>query len=132
MHGAMTMQWFRSKGFSFVALFALSLQFALSFGHLHLDTGIIGAQHPSKILATHDATESIVALDAASGDLPEHNDDYCSICAVIHLARSLVLSPAPSLLLLPSYVRAEFTAENEASVAGLNRTSFQARAPPIA
>jgi hypothetical protein len=127
------MVWFRSraKEFSFVALLALFLQLGLSFGHLHLDAGATGAGHAAKILAVDDATAPISAVDSASQDLPGDNDGYCAICAVIHLARALVLSPAPSLLLPAVQAQAQFAPENAAAAAELGRTPFQARAPPI-
>jgi hypothetical protein len=130
----MAMSWFRSraKGFSFFALFALSLQLALSFGHLHFDHGVTGPQQPSKIAAIDGATAPIATVHSDSQGLPEHNGDYCSICAVIHLARSLVLSPAPCLPLPARYTQTKFAPEDCVAAAGLGRTPFQARAPPIA
>jgi hypothetical protein len=132
-HSVTTMYWFRSraKEFSYVALFALSLQLVLSFGHLRINAGANGAGHAAKILAVDDATASISAVDPASQGLPGDNDDYCAICAVIHLARTLVLAPAPSLLLPATYAQAQFAPENDAAAAELlGRTPFQARAPP--
>ena len=133
-HGARTMHWFRSraKGFSFVALFALSLQLALSFGHLHLNASVTGARQSWKFFTVDDATARIAAVDSASQDAPEHSDDYCAICAVIHLARSLVLSPAPPLLLPGSYAQAQFAPEDAVASAELSRAPFNARAPPTA
>jgi hypothetical protein len=128
------MQWFRSraKGFSLVALFALSLQLALSFGHLHFKAGIAGEEHTAKIAALDDATALLSPIISASQDLPGDNDEYCAICAVIHLARSLVLSPAPCLLLPATYAQARFTPEDDSAAAEPSRIPFRARAPPIA
>jgi hypothetical protein len=127
----MTMQWFRShaKECSFLALLALSLQLALCFGHLHVDTRDTGARHASKIFAVDETR--ISAVDPARQDEPQHNDDYCAICSVMHLARSLVLSPVPFLLLPATYTQAQFAPENDAPAAELSRTAFQARGPPI-
>jgi Protein of unknown function (DUF2946) len=132
-HGATAMHWFRSraKGYSFLALFALLLQLALSFSHLHLDAAVSGARHSSKIFAVDNAAAPISAVDPASQDLPEHGDDYCAICGVIHLARSVILSPAPSLLPPATYARAQFAPQTHSAAAEPSRTPFQARAPPI-
>src|SRR5262245_40731192 len=129
----MAISWFRSraKGFSFLALFALSLQLVLSFGHLHFERGVAGPQHSSKIVAVDDANAPLAAVHSDSQGLPENNDDYCSICAVIHLARSLVLSPAPCLPLPATYAQTKFAPEDCVAAAALSRTPFQARAPPI-
>jgi hypothetical protein len=115
------MKWVRSniKYGSRLALFALALQFALSFGHFHVDAA--------------QATPAFQSLQQAPFD---HESDQpagepCEICAIVAMA-STVLSATPPLLVLPQAVDflylttdAEFVHPNSASIA------FQPRAPPI-
>ena len=143
------MRWFRSKvrlG-SRLALFALAIQFALSFGHFH---GSIARAAPASIGAepsepceaapfavSHPDSFAGYSADAVrpkpgSGEDPAGQpSDDCAICAVMALANT-VLFATPPLLLLPQAVQflylttdAEFVHLNSASVA------FQPRAPPI-
>jgi hypothetical protein len=115
------MNWFRSniKHGSRLALLALAIQFALSFGHFH---GI--------------AAQAAPAIQQASQQAPSNQDsdhqptDPCAICAVMALANATLFA-TPPVLLLPQAVEflylttdAEFVHLDHASVA------FQPRAPP--
>jgi hypothetical protein len=88
------MRWFRSnRGTSgALALFALALQIALAFGHIHLRdfAGVPGV---------------VVAHATAPDPTSDHNnghstDDCCLICAAAKLAGTLVL-PSQIALVLP-------------------------------
>jgi hypothetical protein len=137
------MKWFRSniKHGARFALFALAVQFALSFGHFHAvsaQTSPAGQAAPAQASLYH---ASFVAADTAS-DLaerqsPSNHDpdqqpgDPCAICAVIALANAVGLA-TPPVLLLPQAVEllrlvtdAEFVHLNSVSVA------FRPRAPPL-
>jgi hypothetical protein len=135
------MKWFRSniRHGSRVALFALAVQFALSFGHFHavsaqaapaIQSGA-ALSDLSSSLATSSATdESAQQQSPSRHDSDRQAGDPCAICAVIALANA-ALSATPPLLLLPLAVEflylttdAEFVHLNSASVA------FQPRAPP--
>ncbi|MEA2867756.1 MAG: hypothetical protein QOE39_2471 [Bradyrhizobium sp.] len=139
------MKWFRSniKQGSRLALFALAVQFALSFGHFHR----VAAQAAPAIqshLAPSDLSQSIAssAPDAVSqsaqpqqpasdpdSDQKQPND-ACAICAVIAMANAVLF--APPLLLLPQAVEFLYLT-TDAEFAHLNsaRVAFQPRAPPI-
>jgi len=135
------MKWFRSniKHGSRLALFALALQFALSFGHFHAIAAQAGqAVQPDTAPFELSNANGLTAPDADSASTqqaPANHDsgqpnDPCAICAVIALANS-VLFATPPLLLLPQAVEflylttdAEFVHLNSARVA------FQPRAPP--
>jgi len=138
------MKWFRSniKHGSRFALFALAVQFVLSFGHFHggaaqaapaiqsdlAQSGLSGASG----LPTADAIGlSAQQRSPANHDSDQQPSDACAICAVIALANAVLLA-TPPLLLLPQAVEflylttdAEFVHLNSARVA------FQPRAPPI-
>ncbi len=115
------MNWVRSniKQGSRLALFALVLQFALSFGHFHG----VAAQ----------ATPAIQSLQQApfdhDSDQPSHNP--CEICAVIAMAGT-GLSTTPPLLPLPQAIEFLYLT-TDAGFVRLNsaRVAFQPRAPPI-
>jgi hypothetical protein len=138
------MKWFRSniKHGSRFALFALAVQFVLSFGHFHGATAqaapaiLSGPAQSGLSGASGLPTADAVGLSAqqrspANHDSDRQPGDACAICAVIALANA-VLFATPPLLLLPQAVEflylatdAEFVHLNSAPVA------FQPRAPPI-
>jgi hypothetical protein len=136
------MKWFRSniKHGSRLALLALAIQFALSFGHFHaaraapaiqpgpLQAGAYDAGGRPAANAVDQSARQQPASDHDSGQQP---GDSCAICAVMALANN-VLFATPPLLLLPQAVEflhqttdAEFVHLNSAPVA------FQPRAPPV-
>jgi hypothetical protein len=136
------MKWFRSniKHGARLALFALAVQLALSFGHFH---GIAAQAAPAipsgPVLSDASHADRLPAPYAVSGSTqqsPSDQDsdrqpaDACAICAVMALANTLLFA-TPPLLLLPQAVEflylttdAEFVHLNSARVA------FQPRAPP--
>jgi len=132
------MKWFRKhiKQGSRLALFALVIQFALSFGHFHGLAAQAAAASISTLTLATDIGSAGVDADAASQPSPgsQHDDqqpvDNCAICAVMALAGTAVVSPPP-VLLLPQALEflylatdAEFVHLKSVGVA------FQPRAPP--
>jgi len=105
----------------------MALQLVLSFGHIHLEK-----------FASGSAIASVAASQAPS---PQQNpsqhpaneaNDYCAICATIHLASSSFLPDAP-LLPVPFASRTieQFSYFNSTFISP-QRAAFQSRAPPIA
>jgi hypothetical protein len=132
------MKWLRSniKHGSRLALFALAIQFALSFGHFHA----IAAQAAPAILSgasqssfpVPDAVSKATRQQPASDhDSDQQPNDFCAICAVIAMANAalfatpLVLQPPQAVEFLYLTTDAEFVDPNSARVA------FQPRAPPV-
>jgi hypothetical protein len=122
------MKWFRSniKHGSRLALFALVLQFALSFGHFHA-----AAQAAPAIQS---GLSYVLTTAGEPTSNPESNHqprDPCAICAVIALANSVLFAPPP-LLLLPQAITFLYLATDSEFV-HLNAAypAFQSRAPPI-
>ena len=120
------MRWFRSnRGTSgALALFALTLQIALAFGHIHLRdfAGVPG------VVVAH-ATAPDPASDHNNG---HSTDDYCLICAAAKLAGTLVL-PSQIALALPVSSTDEPHAYVCSAFCGrMDHTLFSARAPPLA
>ena len=135
------MKWFRSniKHGARLALFALAVQFALSFGHFHWLAATQATPVVQSGLTQADTAKGLAAVGdqaAAQQQPPANHDrdhpssDPCAICAVIAMAGT-VLFATPPLLQLPQAVEflylttdAEFLHLKSAGVA------FQPRAPP--
>jgi len=135
------MKWLRSniRHGSRLALVALAIQFALSFGHFHgmAAQAAPAIQHGQAQTSTSDAglvaapDQSTQPQPSPDQDTGQQPADGCAICAVMALANN-VLFATPPLLLLPQAVEflyqttdAEFVHLNSARVA------FQPRAPPL-
>jgi hypothetical protein len=113
------MKWFRSniRHGSRLALFALAIQFALSFGHFHG----ISAQAAPAIQQTS---------QQAPSDPDQQPADPCAICAVMALANA-VLFATPPILLLPQAIEFLYLVTDAEFVhLGSVRVAFQPRAPP--
>jgi hypothetical protein len=105
-----------------VALFALAIQFAVSFGHFH----------PIASQAAPAIESAQQQLPAPAPDSGQHPDDLCAICAVTALA-STAVAAAPPALSLPQAVELPRQAVDTASPHLLApHPAFQPRAPPLA
>jgi predicted lysophospholipase L1 biosynthesis ABC-type transport system permease subunit len=138
------MKWLRSniRHGTRLALFALAVQFALSFGHFHAVSAQtstasqsaaaqVSPDRTSNLLAADTASESAQRQSPSNHDSDQQSGDSCAICAVIALANTALFA-TPPVLLLPQAVEllrlvtdTEFGHLNSASVA------FQPRAPPL-
>ena len=147
------MKWFRSnvRHGSRLALFALAIQFLLSFGHFHgsgaqaapalVEANQPGLHDPVSFAATHldawdrasheDASRAAGSKSSSDHESDGRPTDDCAVCAVMALADALVVAtpsyllgpqPASSLYLMTD---AEFIPLNSA------RVVFQSRAPPV-
>jgi hypothetical protein len=119
------MKWFRSnirKG-SRLALFALAIQLALSFGHFHG----LAAQAAPAVQSVGDIQQQ----PSSNHDSDQQPNDACAICAVMAMANA-VLFATPPVLELPQAVEFLYLA-TDAEFTHLNsvRAVFQPRAPPI-
>jgi hypothetical protein len=129
------MKWFRSniKTGSRLALFALAIQFALSFGHFHE----AAAQPPRSGLTSADLAHA--ALDAASElqqqqpsdhDTDQHTAHACVICAVNSLASNFLFATSPLLELPQAVELLHLATDAEFAHLGSLHPPFQSRAPP--
>jgi hypothetical protein len=110
----------KAKGLSLLALFALAMQFALSFGHIHADAFAA----PVAI--------SDYASTPTSDSEHQQNDpaDLCAICATVAMANALV-DASPPLLPVPFDSNAVAISTDPASHLTATRlAAFQSRAPP--
>lgn len=124
------MTWVRSniKCVSRIALFALLVQFAASFGHFH---ALASAATSAPKVGTALAVSLTARQPASNHDPHEHSGDICAICAVMAMANAALFATPPALPLRrvielshPA-TAVEFARVASASVA------FQPRAPPI-
>jgi hypothetical protein len=118
------MNWFRKhvKSGSRLALFALAIQFVLSFGHFHAEI----ARAAPAVQAT--------LTDAAVQTPSDHGSDRhvtdCAICAVLSLAHNFLLATPPLLDLPQAASLLQLTPRAEFAHLGPVHTAFRSRAPP--
>jgi hypothetical protein len=123
------MIWFRSKlrSCAGLALFALVVQIAVSFGHVHEDD--LGLSPAVK------AGQAKVALGASvvpdRQDRYPGSDDYCPVCASIALASTGLTSLPPVIAVPVSVSQVSFVLAAPESVPTAVSHSFRARAPPF-
>ncbi|HLX16314.1 MAG TPA: DUF2946 family protein [Bradyrhizobium sp.] len=118
------MKWFRSKlrHGSRVAIFALAVQFALSFGHFH---GVVTSAPVALSLSVQQQQP------ASDHDSNRHPDDACAICAVMAMANAVVFATPPALLLPQATEFSPLAIDDEFVLVNSVRAAFQPRAPPI-
>jgi hypothetical protein len=116
-----------------LALFALAVHMAVSFGHVHTD--LVAAASASGAGAAAGDIDSVAMPGHARPAHPYQNSaahDFCAICANIGLLGSLIL-PVPSALPpLREFDRIRYRYASATGVSSQPRSSFQARAPPLA
>ena len=134
------MNWFRKhvKTGSRLALLALAIQFALSFGHFHaeiaraapaIQAGPADVDLAIAALAAQEA-QSEAAQQPSNHDTDQHTSD-CAICAVLSLASNFLFA-TPPLLELPQAVELlHLTTGAEFTHLGSIRPAFHSRAPPV-
>lgn len=117
------MNWVRSKArtLSLLALFALAVQFGLSFGHVHAST-----LHPVSAQTALNNPSS-----PGSDNDQDHASDVCAICATIAMANTLIDAAPPVLPLLAQAHAEPLSAAAPGETAQPQRLSFQSRAPPL-
>jgi hypothetical protein len=114
----------RKRYSALLALAAVALQIALSFGHVHLNlpssVGDSPVPHYGTLAQTSPQTPAQHPAD----------DDYCAICASIFLVSSS-FTPAPPTLPVPvGFQRIEHSFDNARGCTQPRRFAFQSRAPP--
>jgi hypothetical protein len=107
-----------------LALFALALQIALSFGHIHLRdfAGVPGAGQ----------TRATTTDPGGNNNRNPSTDDYCLICATANMAGTLVV---PATVAVPTRLDttdAWYGYFYFQSSGRIDQALFRARAPPLA
>jgi Protein of unknown function (DUF2946) len=125
-----------------LALFALAIQFALSFGHFHgvaakaapaIQAGLSQADlaYIGTVAAPDAASEAAQKQQPSNPDGDQQPADSCAICAVMALAGNLLFA-TPPVLLLPQAVEFLYrTTDAEFVHLGSVHPAFQSRAPPV-
>jgi Protein of unknown function (DUF2946) len=127
------MRWFRTNRFSaWLALFALTVQFALSFGHLHVPGSAKGMPSLLSLAIAQSSTDAPNDPAKPAKPVKQIAHDQCAICASIELAGSLIPAAAPSLLLPADLSNSRLGTSTDVAIAASPSLSFQARAPPQA
>lgn len=131
------MKWFRSniRQGSRLALVAMLVQLALTFGHSH---GVARAAPLAAVAQQQGGTGSVAAAGRTLAQKPspagpdrEHSgDDICAICALVAMASSIVSATPPLLLLPQAYELLYLTTDAEFVHLKPVSHAFQPRAPP--
>jgi Protein of unknown function (DUF2946) len=136
MRASIGMKWFRSniRHGSRLALFALAVQFALSFGHFHHSAAQAAPAIQSGLangVSAADTASEGAQQQPASNDSDQQPSDVCAICAVLALANTMLFA-TPPLLLIPQAIEILYLS-TDAEFIHLNsaRVAFQPRAPPL-
>lgn len=128
------MRWFRSNIRTGVglALFALAVQFTVTFSHVHLD-GLIppraGHGHSQAVGLADHFTASLQKSGNTRGSSGVPDTD-CPICALIQLASNSAPSVAPPLPVPALVAGSKLESRTELRSAAAPLFAFQARAPP--
>lgn len=130
------MKWFRQniRTGSRLALFALALQFVLSFGHFHSN----GAHAAPAMLTLADRAheQGITPYSSAEKQQPDHDDHHrsnepCAVCTAASMANQMVFA-TPAALPLPDATELLCLApEAEFARPASPWPAFRSRAPPV-
>jgi hypothetical protein len=126
------MRWIRSniRAFTHLALFALAVQLAVTFSHVHLDGLNLASAHPAPAATAGHAATVLASADGKGPQSPGTADTDCPICALIQMASSSAPSVAPPLP-IPAKLSGTILPTREAPVFTDSPTfAFQARGPP--
>jgi hypothetical protein len=130
------MKWLRSniRIGSKLALFALAIQFVLSFGHFHGSAlASADAGQPGLHAAAHLAASPVaIRLKTPDHEPAGQPADDCAICAVAALANTMVVATPPYLLAPEVAAFRYLTVDTAFTELNAARVAFQPRAPPIA
>jgi hypothetical protein len=110
-----------------LALIALVLQIALTFGHVHLHGS---AQNAHAAIAPSAALTH--AQSQTPAPIPDDDNGYCAVCASIFLASSAFTPSPPQLLVPANFQRVEHCFNAARPLAEPPRLAFRSRAPPAA
>ncbi len=136
------MRWFRSQKLKVasLALFALTCQFVLSFGHVHLN-GFAGQASNWAIAAAAGKAVAGAPGNVTLADLPTSppqknpsglGEDFCAICASINLAGTLIAPIAPTLVPEISFYKELHWSFVATQAQSIDHIHFNARGPPVA
>ncbi|QQO20423.1 DUF2946 domain-containing protein [Bradyrhizobium diazoefficiens] len=132
------MKWFRSniRHGARLALFAMLVQFALTFGHSHWFaqaaplSQAAGRQIDSIKSVAATGRAAVQKQSPSSPDREHPGEDHCAICAVVAMAGTILFA-TPPVLQLPQAIELLYrTTDAEFIHLKSAGTAFQPRAPP--
>jgi hypothetical protein len=123
------MLWIRTneRWSSWVALAAMTLQVALSFGHIHLEK-LVSNSNIARLEA-HDAPSTQQSPSQHPANVA---DDFCAICATIQLVSSSFIPDAPHLPIKFAAQAIAHFSNFKFTFISAQRAVFESRAPPLA
>jgi len=115
------------------ALFALAVQFTISFGHVHAPENAASASGlPPSAVSDQGRAAALPDAPAVPAKPPGLAFDYCAICAVTNLASSAVPAVAPTLPVAAVFHPVRFWPDADATATAAPYRLFKARDPPQA
>src|SRR5262249_17812172 len=121
----------RSRLGAYLALFAIAFQLAVSFAHVHLDQ-VSPRAAAARALASAGGGSEGANAPSAPADHETLADEGCQICALIHLAGTIMPAEMPPLPLPRIFSRLRHETAVAFNLTAPHRALFQARAPPLA
>jgi hypothetical protein len=128
------MRWGRSsrRFGGYLALFALWLQFAVSFAHIHPADSIIDHGQAGVVAAPSPGAPGSPTTPSSNRTGDGRSHDECPICASIYLVSTAFLGEPPALVVPMLFYRADLPLIANGGFQVARYTFFQTRAPPIA
>jgi hypothetical protein len=124
------MRWFRSNRIfgAQAALFALIVQFAVAFGHVHVGNANENLVAPAAVARNigHDELNSPAPSDHGQ----DSADGWCSICATVQLTGSAQAAGSPILPLPVTYSVKRRPLLSETAADDLRCFELRSRGPP--
>jgi hypothetical protein len=105
----------------------MTLQLVLSFGHIHFEKLASGS-----VIASVAASKARSSQQNPAQHPANETNDFCAICATIHLVSSSFLPDAPLLPMPFSFRNIEHFDSLTLIFVSPQRAAFQSRAPPLA
>jgi len=103
------------------------VQLFLAFGHVH-----VGEITRDSVVASIADTKARPAQPSPAQHPANDTDDYCAICAAIHLTSTSFAPQAPQLPVPFISRKIEHSSRIATIFVAPQRTAFQSRAPPLA
>lgn len=120
------MYWARRRPVAVVALFALLLQLALGFGHLHH----ADQDRSQAITLAHD--QAAAPPDHDEQDSDTRHNHLCAICVALNLLSGAQIAGTPLALPEAAWRQADLAPPRADVLAEQRRCNFRSRAPPLA
>jgi hypothetical protein len=127
------MRFFRSHRLKVVllALFALTCQFVLAFGHIHLDR-LAGNSSHWAVAAASTPSPAVLPTSPRQNSPSGLGEDFCAICANAGVTGALVVPASPAVPPRISFVTKLHWPFAAVAAASFDHFPFDARGPPRA